>query len=128
MQGQKMFRRAMVGVVAIGVSIGAMATGASAGPIDTAKNKASYYEDAGYGTCVKYDHKVDSFTVPEADSGTEWTLLVLKAGSARSVATVNDEIPNPVTGQTYTHSSGKNISHVIICHDDNPYGGGGYQS
>lgn len=126
---QKMLRRAVVGAVAVGVSVGAMATGASAGPIETDQNKAEYWEEAGYGTCVKDDREVGSYTVPEAPEASSWTILVLKAGSGKSVSTVNDQILDPVEGATYTHSSGKGISHVILCYDDSyGGGGGGYES
>ncbi len=53
-----------------------------------------------------------TFTVPEPPPGTTWTLLVLKAGLD------NFEISNPVVGQAYSHPNGKEISHAIICFEE----------
>ncbi len=50
------------------------------------------------------------FIVPDPPEGTTWTLLVLKAG------TMNSTVSSPVVGQAYSHPSGKEISHVILCY------------
>jgi hypothetical protein len=111
--------------VAAGLAVGAMALGASATvasagthsmkPIDPEMNKVSYWEAQTGQDCMKYEDVGHTYTVP---AGT-WSLLVIKAGSARSVENVNDVIMNPMAGAEYGHSSGKGISHVILC------GGGG---
>jgi LPXTG-motif cell wall-anchored protein len=66
---------------------------------------------------VKYDNLTStSFTVPDPPEGKVWTLLVLKAGSDESVETgANETFTDPVPGQTYSHSSGKTLSHAILC-------------
>ncbi|MCH8991535.1 MAG: hypothetical protein IIA44_07270, partial [Acidobacteria bacterium] len=50
-----------------------------------------------------------SFTVPPPPAGSSWTLLVLKSG------TDNEEFPNPIPGQSYTPSNGRDVSHAILC-------------
>jgi len=65
---------------------------------------------------VKYDNlNSTTFTVPAPPAGKVWTLLVLKAGSDQSVENENETFPNPVVGQAYSHSSGKTLSHAILC-------------
>jgi hypothetical protein len=51
------------------------------------------------------------YVVPAPPAGATWTLLVLKAG------TDNQTIANPVVGQAYSPSNGKDISHVILCYE-----------
>jgi hypothetical protein len=115
--------------IAAGLAVGTMVLGASAtaasakshtGPIDTDQNKVSYWEAVTGQECMKDERVGNSYTVPAGD----WSLLVIKAGSARSVENVNDVISNPVAGTSYSHSSGKGISHVILC-SGGDYGGGG---
>jgi hypothetical protein len=114
--------RALVGAVAAGIAFSGMATAASAGrPIIPVENHESHWEGLGYGECEKYEDPADPFVVPAPDEGNSFTLLVIKSGSARSADTVNDLIENPEEGDSYSHSSGKGISHVILCQD-----GGGY--
>lgn len=65
---------------------------------------------------VKYDPADTPFTVPEPPEGFFWTLLVLKAGSEESANPVNEQFPNPVVGQEYSRTDGKDISHAILCY------------
>jgi len=65
---------------------------------------------------VKYEPVETPFVVPEPPEGTTWTLLVLKAGSGDGE---NETFPNPVVGQGYSHSSGKDNSHAILCWAEN---------
>ena len=51
------------------------------------------------------------FIVPDPPEGTTWTRLVLKSG------TQNIQITDPIPGQAYSHPSGKEISHVILCYE-----------
>jgi hypothetical protein len=66
---------------------------------------------------VKYDNLTSlTFTVPPPPEGFVWILLVLKAGSDVSVETgANETFVNPGVGVTYAHSSGKTLSHAILC-------------
>ncbi len=50
-----------------------------------------------------------SFTVPPPPAGSTWTLLVLKSG------TDDQEFPNPIPGQSYMPSNGREVSHAILC-------------
>jgi hypothetical protein len=96
--------------------LGALGTQVHAGanpPPNT--NEVAYWCPDGHG--AKYDTTGTSFTVPAPPDGQVWTLLVLKAGSDQSVETgENETFPNPVVGQTYSHSSGKTLSHAILCY------------
>jgi len=60
---------------------------------------------------MKFEPVSTPYVVPAPPAGATWTLLVLKAG------TENQQIPNPVVGQAYSHSNGKDISHVILCYE-----------
>ena len=59
---------------------------------------------------IKIEDPDTPFVVPTPPEGTTWTLLVLKAGL------VNDEISTPAPSSVHHHSSGKEISHVILCY------------
>jgi len=61
---------------------------------------------------VKLEPVDTPFIVPEGD----WSLLVLKAGSDQSADTPNETFPDPIVGQAYTPSNGKDISHAILCY------------
>lgn len=89
--------------------------GSASATNDTNTNEVAYWCEGGHG--IKYDNLTStSFTVPAPPSGWTWTLLVLKAGSDVSVPTgANETFPNPVVGQSYSHSSGKTLSHAILC-------------
>jgi len=66
---------------------------------------------------IKIEDPGTPFTVPEPPDGYVWTLLVIKAGSG---AGENEQFPNPIPGNQYTHSSGKDNSHVILCKESIP--------
>lgn len=122
MKNMKMscLRVAAAASVSVGVVLGGSAVAGAAKPENAAANQAAYWEAQGYGDCEKVvDYDIESYTVP---AGT-WSALILKAGSSQSTETPNQVILDPVAGETYTHVSGKGISHVILCSDG--YGGGG---
>jgi hypothetical protein len=114
-------RLAAAASVSAGVILGGSSVAGAAKPESAAANQAAYWEAQGYGDCEKVvDSNIGSYTVPE---GT-WSALILKAGSSQSTETPNQVILDPVAGETFTHVSGKGISHVILC-SDGGYGGGG---
>jgi hypothetical protein len=89
-------------------------------PTDAEKNKTSYWEAQYPGTtCVKYDNLSDkTFTVPAPPEGKTWVVAIVKAGSRQSL---DGKDPNEVdesikAGDVLRHSSGKNLSHVILCY------------
>jgi hypothetical protein len=89
-------------------------TVAGANPPPPNSNQVEYWCPNGG---VKYEPVDTPFTVPPPPEGFTWTLLVLKAGNEEtSVETENETFPNPVVGQEYSRTDGKNISHVILCH------------
>ena len=55
-----------------------------------------------------------SYTVPPPPDGFTWTLLVVKS------ATDNETFPNPIPGQSYTPTNGRDVSHVILCMEPIP--------
>jgi LPXTG-motif cell wall-anchored protein len=66
---------------------------------------------------VKYEPVSTPFVVPDPPDGYVWTLLVVKAGSDDVGHGPGNDAPivNPVVGQSYSHSTGKSNSHVILC-------------
>lgn len=92
--------------------------GGDNGNDDSAKNHPEYWENQYPGTtCVKYDNvNALTFTVPAAPDDTEWVVAVVKAGSKQSVDNPNHVDETVRTGDVLSHPSGKNISHVILCH------------
>jgi hypothetical protein len=100
---------ALVACGIVGLAVTAGATGNP--PPNT--NEVAYWCPSGG---VKYETTGTSFTVPAPPDGKIWTLLVLKAGSDQSVPNENETFPNPVVGQSYSHSSGKTLSHAILCY------------
>lgn len=54
-----------------------------------------------------------SYTLP--DLGQHYTQLILKAGAGKSA---NDVRESPEAGDTYRHSTGKDLSHIIYCDGD----------
>lgn len=78
--------------------------------IATDSNQVDFWCETG----VKFEPVSTPYVVPTPPAGATWTLLVLKAG------TENDQIPNPVVGNAYSHSSGRDISHVILCYEEVP--------
>lgn len=109
---------AVAGFAVVGIAAPAQA----APPPNAAMNAETYWEMQGHGDCTKVElaDGVSGYTVPW---GSDLTLLVLKAGSGASAHYV---ITDPVPGMTYSHPSGRDLSHIIYCTDDceyeNPYG------
>jgi len=87
---------------------GTIAAGAN-GPPPPNPNQVEYWCPAGG---VKYEPVDTPFVVPAPPAGFTWTLLVLKAGSGDGE---NEQFPNPVVGQAYSRTDGKDISHAILC-------------
>lgn len=105
-----MRRLVFVGLLAVMVAllvVPALATD------DDNTNSVDHWCDRG----IKIEDPGTPFVVPEPKPGYVWTLLVIKAGSG---AGENHQVPNPVVGTAYVHPSGKDISHVILCHVDEP--------
>lgn len=116
----------------VGLALTAVAAPAAAAPPAGAQmNHESYWEDLGYGDCskVELDGVGTTFVLDDLPSGWMYTLLVLKAGSG---AAANHLIDNPVAGVAYDHSTGKGLSHAIVCVDEDGgsggSGGGGWES
>jgi LPXTG-motif cell wall-anchored protein len=115
--------RQLVGAVAIAaglLTMGMAGTAQATGNPPPNTNEVAFWcgsSDLG----VKFDGLTSStFTVPPPPTGKVWTLLVLKAGSDQSTDGENETFPNPVVGQTYAHSSGKTLSHAILCFGPEP--------
>jgi hypothetical protein len=107
-----------VGLIVIGIiwmlALCVWATGAGATEPAPNSNQVEFWCPNG-GT--KLEPVSTPFVVPAPPSGFAWTLLVLKAGNDEtSVITENELFVNPVVGQAYVRTDGKNISHVILCH------------
>ena len=88
-------------------------------PQDPKYNNASYWEtyfgDGAY--CIKYDPASTPFTVPSAPAGYSWFSAIVKAGAGDAA----NELYNGIQpGDKLVHSSGKNISHVILCKQKTP--------
>ena len=97
------------------VAIFALAGKAGANAVPNTNEVAYWCPNGG----VKYDNLTSTlFTVPAPPDGHTWSLLVLKAGSDQSVENENETFPNPVVGQSYSHSSGKTLSHAILCYGE----------
>ena len=123
-------------VATLAMSVLSMSAGSSAAPGDPVApaststnvpkpntNSVSYWCPNGG---VKFDNLTKkTFTVPAPAQGTTWTLAVVKAGSTDIGFGAGNDTPitNPVAGQVLSHTSGKNLSHVILCYKS---GGGGH--
>jgi len=106
----------IVGVLILGLAAAGPATANGNPPPNT--NEVAYWCPSGG---VKYDLdglNQTTFTVPAPPAGQSWSLLVLKAGHTGEGGVVNENetFTDPVVGQSYSHSSGKNISHAILCY------------
>ncbi len=110
----------LVGLFAIPALL--MAPASASNGANSNLNHPDYYEGLGYGSCSKTDSPGDPYNLGSPPAGTSWTLLVLKAGSASSNDDWNTLVPNPAPGP-YLHPSGKNLSHVITCHNGSGNGG-----
>ena len=74
----------------------------------TDSNQVDFWCETG----VKIEPTDTPFIVPAPPANSAWTLLVLKA------ATDNHTVANPVVGQAYVHPNGHDISHVILCYEE----------
>lgn len=99
-------------LLVVSFTVGQHSTPEAAGTIVPDSNSVAFWcgsEDAG----VKLEPVATPFVVPSPPTGiASWSLLVLKAGSGDEA---NETFPNPVVGQSYVRSDGKQISHVILC-------------
>lgn len=106
---------AMAAVAVLGASAPALAAPTNPKATNPEMNHVSYWEALTGGDCTKVEltGNVATYTLPVlADANTEYTLLVLKAGSGSAA---NEQYPNPVPG-VYSHvATGKDLSHVIYC-------------
>lgn len=84
---------------------------------DPAQNKPDYWAESP-GDCYKVElaDDVTSFTLPDLPEGESYYLLVLKAGTVHEAITMG-----LAEGASYAASSGKDLSHVIVCSHDDPY-------
>lgn len=83
-------------------------------PQDPKYNNVSFWNDYfGDGAvCVKFEPVSTPFTVPTNPSGYSWFSAIVKAGASDAA----NELYNGVKpGDKLVHSSGKSISHVILC-------------
>jgi hypothetical protein len=105
---------ALVFVFALAIGFAALAPSTAGASDFSDKNQPAYWENLGYGTCVKNEKPSTPYVLAAPPAGTTWTMLVVKAGSESSTNDPHAEYPNPVPGPYY-HPSGKTISHVILC-------------
>jgi len=115
-----MNRQRVLLIAALGITL-LLASFAATGASTTNVNDPAYWEAQGYGTCMKTEGPPTPYVLGEPPSGMVWTALVIKAGSESSTETPVFLIENPSPG-SYVHPSGKDISYVITCHDDQPHG------
>jgi len=101
-------RNTMLIALLLGVSLLMLTIGVANATTDISeKNKVSYWCEDG----IKYEPVETPFIVPAPPEGTQWTLIVLKAG------TTNETHPYPKQGDTYSHTLHDN-SHVILCWEE----------
>ncbi len=85
-------------------------------------NTVAYWCGDANDAGIKYEPVDTPFIVPAPPDGYVWTLLIVKAGSTDIGNGPGNDAPiaNPVVGDEYSHSSGKDISHIILCMDPEP--------
>ena len=81
-------------------------------PQDPQYNNVSYWQSQGYEYCVKYEPVATPYSVPAPAGGGTWDLMIIKAGAGDDA---NQLVSGPTVGGSYGHSSGKDISHIILC-------------
>jgi len=81
-------------------------------PQDPQYNNVSYWQSQGYEYCVKYEPVTTPYSVPAPVGGGTWDLMIIKAGAGDDA---NQLVSGPTAGGSYGHSSGKDISHIILC-------------
>ena len=76
----------------------------------------AYFDVAGID-CEKFEPVKTPYIVPEADEGRIWYAAIIKAGSeeANESEDANDVDMSVAAGDELTHSTDKEISHVILC-------------
>lgn len=110
-----MHKKVLAAAAVAAFAVLAVAAPAQAAPPEkSAMNQEAYWEALGYGDCTKVElpDGVSSYTLPELTWPNDYSLLVLKAGSGDSA---RDVIMWPDSGVAYTHSTGKDLSHIIYC-------------
>lgn len=140
-----MFRRvgtaAVTLVVAAALSLAGLSPATAAPPADQS-NSTSYWQTPGTGeVCAKVESPGGTtWTLPAPPAGSVWTKVVIKAGSTgQSVDAENNAYYSNATykypadapgttwvpvgdlqSTTFSHPSGKDISHVIYCSAPKP--------
>jgi hypothetical protein len=102
---------------AVAASLSAPHAVVAANGVDPELNKASYWVD--YFTqqgkadvkCTKYEPVSTPYILGDAPEGRTWLAIIIKAGAGDDA---NEVIMNPEPGE-YSHASGKDNSHVIVC-------------
>lgn len=106
----------VVGAAMMTLALAAWAEGPTASAGGGEQNRVDYWESQGYGTCVKHDGlRTTTFTVPPAPAGQVYTAAIVKAGSDVSVGQAHELDTSVVAGDVLSHSSGKDLSFVILC-------------
>ncbi len=102
---------------AVAASMTAPTAVGAANGVDPELNKASYWVDyftqQGYEDvkCTKYEPVSTPYILGDAPEGRTWLAIIIKAGAGDDA---NQVIMSPAPGP-YSHSSGKDNSHVIVC-------------
>ena len=112
-------QKALIGALAAAVgTVGLVAVTANAEtvPHSPEANKASFWENrfnvAGID-CYKIDPVATPFVVPTAPDGREWYAVIAKAGAGSDANEVDLSVK---AGDQVAHFSGKQNSHIILCH------------
>ncbi|GAA3728877.1 hypothetical protein GCM10022239_02020 [Leifsonia bigeumensis] len=95
------------------VSLGALPANADAGTNDPANWVTLTGE-----TCFKYEPVATPYVLPAPDEGRTYSKVIIKSGSSGQGGVVDENTVYTTglnTGASFTHASGKNISHVILC-------------
>jgi hypothetical protein len=102
---------------AVGATLTAPSAVVAANGVDPELNKPSYWVDyftkQGYEDveCTKYEPVSTPYILGDPPEGRMWLAIVIKAGAGNDA---NEVIMNPKPGE-YSHASGKDNSHVIVC-------------
>ena len=102
---------------AVGATLTAPSAVVAANGVDPELNKPSYWVDyftqQGYEDveCTKYEPVSTPYILGDAPEGRMWLAIIVKAGAGDDA---NEVTMNPKPGE-YSHASGKDNSHVIVC-------------
>jgi len=102
---------------AVAASMSAPSAVGAANGVDPELNKPSYWVDyftqQGYEDveCTKYEPVSTPYILGDAPEGRTWLAIIIKAGAGDDA---NEVIMSPKPGE-YSHASGKDNSHVIVC-------------